>query len=104
MQAPPRKYTRKEKLTRAGLLVQGAKGAYGDIGKVERAIETIDARAEERAREETAAWEREVKAARADVAAAKVRERAARGADRTAARQTRREAEKRLKAVERTRP
>ena len=94
-------YTASERAKRARLLVKGAKGAYGDTSAVERELERIDAVAEDRARREAAAHQRELERARDELATAKVRERAAVNGERSAARAARKNAESRLRAVER---
>ncbi|MGW7521211.1 hypothetical protein ACWGJ2_37110 [Streptomyces sp. NPDC054796] len=97
-------YTRSEKLTRAGLLVKGAKQSAGDISRVERQIDAIDRRAEDRARAEADAHAAALSAARKEVAAATVAERTTpRGPERAKAREKRKAAEKHLRAVERAR-
>lgn len=97
-------YTRGEKAQRARLLVKGARGAYGDVSRVEAQIERIDQAAEDRGRREAEAYERLLKTAKDELAAARVTERCAAREDRTEAREARKAAERRLRHVERARP
>ncbi|MGW7518723.1 hypothetical protein ACWGJ2_24360 [Streptomyces sp. NPDC054796] len=99
-----RLYTRTEKLSRARLLAKGAKKSAGDISPIERQLDAIDRRAEDRAHREAAAHAAALKAARNEVAATTVAERTApRGPERAAAREKRKAAERHLRAVERAR-
>ncbi|GAB2799489.1 hypothetical protein [Streptomyces daliensis] len=99
-----RLYTRTEKLTRARLLAKGAKRSAGDISRIERQLDAIDRRAEDRARREAEAHSAALKAARDAVATATVAERTApRGPERAQAREKRKAAEKHLRSVERAR-
>ncbi|MCT2589495.1 hypothetical protein LHJ74_06065 [Streptomyces sp. N2-109] len=103
MPLPERTYTRREKAQRAKLLFQGAKRCAGDISRIEKQIERIDQAAEDRARLEIQAHARLLETAKHDVANARVAERCARGDEKATARQQRKDAEKRLRAVERAR-
>lgn len=94
-------YTTAEKARRARLLAKGVRNAYGDTSKVEREIERIDAVAEDRARREAVAYQRELGAAKDAVATARIRERAATRQERDTARRVRRDAENTLRAIER---
>jgi len=98
---PARVYTKAEKVNRARLLLKGAKNSYGDTSGIERQIERIDARAQDRGKREAAAHKRQLESAKDDVAAARVAERCASGKDRATAREARRAAEKRLRSTER---
>ncbi|MEU8824522.1 hypothetical protein [Streptomyces sp. NPDC048636] len=97
-----RSYTPAEKRKRAWLVVRGAKQAFADSvdPRLDRRIEQIDARAEERGQLEALALHRQNDRARAELAAAKAAERAASREDRTAARDARKRAEKRARATE----
>lgn len=98
---PIRSYTSSEKAKRARLLAKGMRGAYGDVSAIERQIERIDAAAEDRGRREADAHARQLNAAKDALAAARVAERCATSREeRQAARSTRKDAEKRLRAVE----
>jgi hypothetical protein len=81
---PERIYTPAEKAKRARLLLKGARNAYGDTSAIERQIDRIDEKAEERARmvaAETARAEKEaarlLAAAKADARTVRQRGRAA---------------------------
>jgi hypothetical protein len=101
MATPARTYTRSEKAKRARLLAKGAYNAYGDISKIEAQLDRIDAAAEDRAQREQAAHRQMLEGAKNELAAAKVRERAASRQDRNLAKDARKNAEKRLREVER---
>lgn len=94
-------YTASEKATKARLLLKGAKNSYSDTSSIEAQIDRIDERAADRGRREHEAHQRLLSQAKDAVAAAKVAERVAKGDKRQAARKTRQDAEKHLKAVER---
>lgn len=98
-----RVYTRAEKAQRARLLLKGAKRSAGDISDIERRLDRIDERAEDRGRREAAAHARQLEAAKDDLAAARVAERCADRVDKQAAKDRRKQAEKRLRLVERAR-
>lgn len=99
---PERVYTRAEKAKRARLLLKGAHRAYGDVSAIDAQIDRIDAKAEDRGRREAEAHTRALNTAKDDLARARVAERCASGRqERQAARETRKAAEKRLRAVER---
>jgi hypothetical protein len=99
---PERVYTRAEKTQRARLLLKGARGAYGDTSTIEARLDRIDARAADRARREQAAYARRLNEAKDTLAAARVAERTATSRDeRQRAKGERKDAEKRLRAVER---
>ncbi|MEU8823651.1 hypothetical protein [Streptomyces sp. NPDC048636] len=97
-----RSYTSREKRQRAMLILRTTKQAAADAvdPKLNRRIEQIDARAEERGQLEAVALHRQNDKARAELAAAKAAERAASREDRTAARDARKRAEKRARATE----
>lgn len=96
-------YTRSEKARRAKLLLKGAKNSAGDVSEIEHELDRIDDVAAERTHRERAAWERQLDQARDTLATAKVAERAATREGKPGAKRARQDAEKRLKAVERTR-
>lgn len=99
---PTRVYTRAEKAKRARLLVKGARRSAGDVSAIERQIERIDQAAEDRGRREAEAHARQLNAAKDALAAARVAERCATTREeRHTARGARKEAEQRLRAVER---
>lgn len=102
---PPRRYTRSEKTKRAGLLARGIKqalaGADAIDPRIERKIDRLDARAEDRYEREITAHIRQLDAARSEAAAARARERAAAPSERSAARRDRQAAEEVVKRAER---
>lgn len=99
---PIRSYTAAEKAQRARLLAKGMRGAYGDISRIEKQIERIDQAAEDRGRREADAHARRLGQAKDALADARVAERCATTREeRQAARGARKDAEQRLRAVER---
>lgn len=97
-----RVYTPAEKAQRARLLLKGAKRCSGDISRIEAQIDRIDQAAEDRGRREYEAHARRLNEAKDALAAARVAERCAVGREeKNRARGARKEAEKRLRAVER---
>ncbi|MDT3396153.1 hypothetical protein RKE29_05775 [Streptomyces sp. B1866] len=97
-----RSYTRAEKRQRARLLLRGGRQALAGAvdPRIDRRIEEIDARAEDRGLREAAALHRQHDQAKDDLAAAKAAERAAKWSDRPAAREARKQAEQRVRATE----
>ncbi|MDT0380598.1 hypothetical protein RM572_17735 [Streptomyces sp. DSM 42041] len=95
-------YTRTEKAQRARLLLKGAKNCSGDVSRIEAQIERIDQAAADRGRREHEAHARRLNEAKDTLAAARVAERTATSREeRQRAKGERREAEKRLRVVER---
>ncbi len=95
-------YTRTEKAQRARLLFKGAKRCSGDVSSIEAQIERIDQAAQDRGRREHEAHARRLNEAKDALATARVAERSAPSRDeRQRAKGERRDAEKRLRAVER---
>lgn len=103
MSTPTRIYTSAERRKRAALVARGTKQAFADAvdPRLQRAIEAIDAAAEDRARREDAALLKQLETAKDELATARARERAASREERAAAKEARKQAEDRLRRCER---
>ncbi len=98
-----RSYTASEKWQRTKLILRGSKQAIADAvdPKIERRIQRLDDRAEERGAREAKALLRQDNQAKNDLATARVAERAARrGPERDAAKADRKAAEERARHTE----
>jgi len=103
MALPTRIYTPAERRKQAALVARGTKQAFADAvdPRIDRAIDAIDAVAEDRARRENAALLRQWEAAKDELAAARAKERTAPREERATAKEERKRAEKRLHLAER---
>lgn len=99
----PRSYTAAEKRKKAALVLKGARGAYGDTGRIEAQIDRINERAEERALLELQALKSAEAAAERALAQAKAAERGASRTERASARSAVRDAKTALDRAVRAR-
>lgn len=97
-------FTTREKAARVGLFVRDLAAADPDDPRRADRVEAINERGRDRAVRMLAAWQSEYDLAKNALAAAKVAERAASRHDRKAAKTARREAEDRLRRLERSKP
>jgi hypothetical protein len=101
--ASPRSYTTAEKRKKAALVLKGARGAYGDTGRIEAQIDRINQRAEQRAVLELDALRTAEAQAERELAQAKAAERGAPRSERAAAKQAVKDARQALDRAARAR-